>query len=168
MLQYISKHLEVDIGIWTGDNNGHNLWEQSKLDGVNITATMSQMMKKYLPIKFISMLGNHDTYPFNQLDFSGTEYDYLKNGLADAWESWIGQDAADQFKKNSYYSYYDYTYGVRMLVINTQVPDCRSRAALSQPISSRIPLQTHTCTSTHINTHISTLTRTYEHAHTHI
>ena len=40
-------------------------------------------------------MGNHESYPVNVYDYSGNREDELKIAFADAWQVWIGENAAE-------------------------------------------------------------------------
>jgi len=43
-------------------------------------------------------MGNHESFPCNVYDYEGDREKELKTEFANAWEYWIGPEAAEEFK----------------------------------------------------------------------
>lgn len=68
-------------------------------------------------------MGNHESFPCNVYDYEGDREKELKTEFANAWEYWIGPEAAEEFKQNGFYSTVINPNGeqqVRLLAVNTQ------------------------------------------------
>ena len=77
MFEFIAKNQEVlrtDFITWTGDNSAHNDWDSTDQDVTDYTTFISDALSKALgpdtEIEIYPVLGNHDTWPNNQQDFS--------------------------------------------------------------------------------------------------
>ena len=65
-LDYIVNELKPDVIFWTGDNNPHDVWEESNESVANYTIVMTQIIKDKLKgtdIAVVPIHGNHDTWP---------------------------------------------------------------------------------------------------------
>ena len=85
-------------------------------------------MFKTLPnVQFIPSMGNHEPYPVNVYSFAGVRDQYLRDGLASSWESWIGKDAADQMRTLGYYATVVDKYNLKVVALNMQVGVARDK-----------------------------------------
>lgn len=49
-------------------------------------------------------MGNHESYPCNVYDYKSEREKRLNSVFANAWEYWIGKEAAEQYKEYGFYS----------------------------------------------------------------
>lgn len=49
-------------------------------------------------------MGNHDTWPVNVQDFRHPYDNNVVKSYVNAWSDWLGEEAAETFKKYGYYS----------------------------------------------------------------
>jgi sphingomyelin phosphodiesterase len=85
------------------------VWNQSRSDQLNVLATCSELFKKYLPDKLVfPSLGNHESAPVNSFPppfITGyNSLDWLLEGAAKDWSSWLPSDAIDTVLKGGFYS----------------------------------------------------------------
>lgn len=66
-------------------------------------------------------MGNHEPFPVNIYNFAGERDQYLRNALANSWESWIGVEAAEQMRQLGYYSTVIKRYNLKIISLNMQV-----------------------------------------------
>ncbi|KAL4435127.1 hypothetical protein ABPG74_003620 [Tetrahymena malaccensis] len=124
-VSFIKRNLsnEIDFALWTGDNTNHFIWEQTQEKNINSTIQLTQLFQKEIPsLKIFPIMGNHESFPCNVYDYETDREKDLKAQLAQAWESWIGKEAATQFKENGYYSTVISKGGqnLRIVAVNTQ------------------------------------------------
>ena len=53
---------------------------------------------KYFYFIVYPIMGNHESFPCNVYDYEGDREKELKTEFANAWEYWIGPEAAEEFK----------------------------------------------------------------------
>ncbi|CAH6420152.1 Calcineurin-like phosphoesterase [uncultured virus] len=103
-LKWISNNIEIpDFILWNGDNVDHHDITQSFISNFNeINITTSLMNKYFNKSIIIPVIGNHDTYPIDQLwyNFKDTE---LSFALSDIWSNMIPTDQKLSFSHGGYY-----------------------------------------------------------------
>lgn len=103
ILEYIST-LDIKFILWLGDNTNHGDFRQSLEKNINATKFLTSMFKKYFPNKRIyPSLGNHDTFPVDQIN---AKYYRLFESLYSSWCDLISNDTRDcrHLLKGGYYS----------------------------------------------------------------
>ena len=69
----------------------------------------------------IAAMGNHESFPVNVYNYDGDREQMLVGGLAEAWRSWLDEEAYQSLRENGYYSMDVEQLGnVKMIVLNTQ------------------------------------------------
>ena len=68
LFEHLALHKdEFDWIYWTGDLPAHNVWDQTKLQQLEILKLLSTKMQKFLGDKMIyPTLGNHESAPVNR------------------------------------------------------------------------------------------------------
>jgi len=62
-------------------------------------------MLKKLRIPVYSALGNHEGYPSDQFDATGTnKHNWIIEGSLDTWKDWFTEEMKETFRKNGCYS----------------------------------------------------------------
>lgn len=110
------KHEEnkENIIIYTGDTVAHNDISQSFMDNIQTLKDFSKLIQYYLPnITFIPTLGNHDTYPVDQM--SSILHQKLFIELVDTWN--IPIYSRDTFIKGGYY--HRFVNNITIISLNT-------------------------------------------------
>ena len=94
----------LDAILYGGDSVGHHDITQGYQRNVDTANLVAKMFRLHFPTTpFLPNQGNHDTYPIDQvLPEVGANF---RRHLADNWSPDIGNDAADLFATNGYYSY---------------------------------------------------------------
>jgi sphingomyelin phosphodiesterase len=87
------KDEPLDLVLWTGDNTAHDIWQQSQSYNLNFTTLLTELMKKKLKTRVMPSLGNHESYPVNVYEWGKGNSIELNEGVAEAWGSWIGEQA---------------------------------------------------------------------------
>ena len=133
MAMFISKNVEVDFVIWTGDNSQHDI-DKTSNENIDNTLLLSSLFKTHLPgVTVYPSLGNHETYPLEVWNFKDNpkiysrpeERTYAKNQaqfqstFSSNWKDWLGAQSSQEFSKNGFYSSYNQKYGVRIISLNT-------------------------------------------------
>lgn len=114
------KNMKIDLVLWTGDNTAHDVWQQSQDYNLNYSVILTDLFKSKLSAMVVPTSGNHESAPVNVYDFEGTRENFLNDGLATAWESWIGKNASDMYRKNGFYSVYVDKLNLKIIALNTQ------------------------------------------------
>ena len=65
------------------------------------------------------IIGNHDTFPINQLDDNNIS-EWLYNSLGDIWSNWLSDDSIKTFKYGGFYTQLIKP-GLRVITLNTNV-----------------------------------------------
>lgn len=119
--------------IWTGDNTAHDIWKQSQSYNLNFTTILSNIFKNKLTIPVMPSLGNHESYPVNVYEWGKGNSIELNDGVAEAWEPWIGQEAAKTLKEKGYFSTYLKQYNLKVISLNTQAGNDENWILLKDP-----------------------------------
>lgn len=117
-------HFDSDFVIWTGDSPGHHVEIQSISKNLKDIEFITNLFKKYLPdTQIYPCLGNHDTWPIDQLGRPPFD-DYLTDFLDNQWGEWI-QKYDGVMKTLLYGGYYTLNIknGFRIIVINSLYTD---------------------------------------------
>lgn len=102
-LQWIAEHLQVDAILWTGDVVDHNDLEQTWTTNRAEMAWASSVMKAKFPdIPVFPCLGNHDTWPIDQLYPHLTAPQILQD-VTSIWQTWLTSDNQKTFVENGVY-----------------------------------------------------------------
>jgi sphingomyelin phosphodiesterase len=110
--------LNPDFIFWTGDDPAHDIFSQSRADNLENIEILTQMFLKHFPDTFVfPCLGNHDTFPVDQLDRPPNS-NWLLDVVGKYWNKWLPPDALKTFK---YGGYYQLQLGpkLRLIVLNT-------------------------------------------------
>jgi sphingomyelin phosphodiesterase len=76
------------------------------------------MFKTIPGLNFVPSMGNHEPFPVNVYNFYGQRDLYLREALANSWESWIGTDSAMQERTLGYYSTVIQKYNLKIVSLN--------------------------------------------------
>jgi len=132
--QFVANNLDIDFIIWTGDNIAHNIWEQEKATQAQNTYEITKALQKYLPnTPVYPIFGNHECFPADQCDFYKGANDWLTGPLAEMWQSWLDEQAAESLKTNTYYTMYNKDMNLRLISINTQACDTENFYIIANP-----------------------------------
>jgi len=113
--------LKPDLVLWTGDNNPHDVWNQTREYNTNNTLYATEIMQKsYGNSTVIPMFGNHDRHPVNEYDFTNDREIEMNSKFAEIWEPWIGHEAAKEFSRFGYYQVFNKDFEVRVIALNTE------------------------------------------------
>ena len=100
MVSFIKKNLnsDFDFAVWTGDNTSHDVWHQTMEKNIENTRLITEAFKKAFPDKiFFPQMGNHESYPVNVYDYSGTREHAMQKEFSDMWKDWIGEDGSSTY-----------------------------------------------------------------------
>ena len=132
--QYVAKHINIDLVLWTGDNMAHDIWHQNTTRNLNSSILIAETLKRYFnDTPVFPIIGNHEPFPVNVYDFHNGNNQFLINGLADAWESWLGADSIATFKQNGFYSHYITEKNLRIIGLHTQACNNQNWYFFSDP-----------------------------------
>jgi predicted MPP superfamily phosphohydrolase len=107
-----------DFILWTGDNVDHHDLSQSLISNIEEIAVVSNMFSKYFSAPVYPILGNHDTFPIDQLTTKFSETVLSKN-VTDIWQrlGWLDTHMAKQFRYGGYYN--TSLRGVQIIALNS-------------------------------------------------
>lgn len=95
---------DLSFVLYLGDNPAHNMWEQKKEDHLQGLRNFTDMLRT-LKVPVYSVLGNHEGYPCDQFDATGSnEHKWVIEGALNAWEGWFTEDMKKTFRENGCYS----------------------------------------------------------------
>ena len=110
---------DLDFILWTGDTPNHHDLDQSIDKNLNNIELVTSLFKKYLPnVRVFPCIGNHDTWPIDQLGEPPLD-DFLTDFLTKQWGEWI--DDRDALSTLSYGGYYtlEFSPNYRLIAINS-------------------------------------------------
>ena len=126
-LDFIAEQIDPDMVVWTGDTVDHTIWRQSQQKDIYATVWVTQEMKSRFnssKTKVFPIDGNHECFPVNTFDYNSHREDPLKIAFSEAWKDWIGEKAADEVRKNVFYSSYYEKFNIKVIAIDTNTcPD---------------------------------------------
>jgi len=93
---------KVDYVLWTGDQQAHDVWSQSKQGSLDTLYNLTDLFVRAVPtLPIYPALGNHDIYPANNFPPKKVptegKYDptWFYQALAKAWSPWLPEDALE-------------------------------------------------------------------------
>ena len=90
--------LELDYIIWSGDSASHNdLIQSFKMNMGAVNTTTSLLNKYFKNVKIFPVIGNHDTYPVDQLTIPNPDT-FVTRTIGKIWEKWLN------IEKGGYYT----------------------------------------------------------------
>jgi sphingomyelin phosphodiesterase len=108
MLNYIKEELKPDMFVWTGDNSAHKVWKNTEEEVINYTEYETNKWNEVFNETDVSMfpvMGNHDTWPVNVMDFSSKGDNKAVVDYAALWKDFFTSAEAHQsFADWGYYS----------------------------------------------------------------
>ena len=132
MLDFINTEINPEMLIWTGDNNAHNVWENTAEEVTEYMNVISKMISDTFTgsgTKILPVQGNHDTWVVDQESFVNPGDNYEIDHFKDSWSQWLTEDAFEVFGQYGYYSMDielergTVSPNTRLIAINTQVCD---------------------------------------------
>ncbi len=105
--EWVRKNLDTpDFILWTGDNVDHHDISQTLELNVEEVNVVARLIAEYFPaVQVYGILGNHDTWPIDQLKNNFNETYLSKNVTALFTElDWLNKEALDQFRFGGYYN----------------------------------------------------------------
>lgn len=126
-VNWIRNNINPDLIMWTGDTVGHN----------DITQTFNANMKAVQDITdllhdfdVIPVVGNHDTWPIDQLPFPKAK---VLSHLAESWKHWLANSSYTTFMEGGYYSQLIWP-GLRAMVLNCLYDDTNNKFDLGKDV----------------------------------
>jgi sphingomyelin phosphodiesterase len=110
--------LNPDFVLWTGDDPAHDDFSQSRESNLFRIEVLSDLFDKYFPNKLVyPSLGNHDTFPVDQLDVPPRNQ-WLLSTVASYWNKWLDPQAIKTLTYGGYYQM-QVSPSLRIISINT-------------------------------------------------
>jgi hypothetical protein len=95
---------DISFILYLGDNPAHKMWEQKKEDHLKGLKKFTEMLRTF-KIPIYSVLGNHEGYPCDQFDATGSDtHKWVIEGTLDAWQGWSTEEMNKTFRENGCYS----------------------------------------------------------------
>ncbi len=107
IFEHISKVMdyELDFIFFTGDIVHHHLLAETPEGNMNEMKKFYKLIKIYFPnITVYPCLGNHDTYPLDQLAPPSIFSDFVMNTINESWSDWLDKDAQKTLSYGGYYT----------------------------------------------------------------
>lgn len=83
---------EIELIVWTGDNIGHNDWNQEMSTQFENTKLLAKAFQQHIPnAKIIGVPGNHECFPVNQCAFGGELFQWMNEQLAEAYADLLSE-----------------------------------------------------------------------------
>lgn len=96
---------EGGLLLWTGDSASHHILLQTFEKNMKVVDTCTGQLYRTLDQskwKIIPVIGNHDTWPIDQLLVPHPFTDVTEH-LSNSWKIWLSDDQLETFKKGGYY-----------------------------------------------------------------
>jgi sphingomyelin phosphodiesterase len=101
----VSQGFDYDYIFWTGDAASHHDLTQSFDINMKAVDTVTDIIQKYYPnTTVIPVIGNHDTWPIDQLLPPFYNTTAVTKYLSKKWNMWIPEESMDTFYYGGYYS----------------------------------------------------------------
>lgn len=119
-LKYLAG-FDLDFILWTGDSASHHLLTQTMRQNMRAVETVTNLINQ-TGLQVYPSVGNHDTWPIDQLpppDENGTE---VSRELAEFWGDWLNKGLDKRATEQlSYGGYYDILVSdnLRLMSLNT-------------------------------------------------
>lgn len=121
--RWISSNIKTpDFIIWNGDSVDHHDITQTLNSNIEEINIITKLFSEYFnQIAIVPMIGNHDTYPIDQVyyNFNETELSYE---LSVVWKDMIPQEQLYTFSYGGYYTV-NLTSNVSLMIINSLLYD---------------------------------------------
>lgn len=108
MLQFIKDDIKPDMFVWTGDNSVHDVWKNTSKQVKTYTEWLTTEWLKVFgdePVSMLPVLGNHDTWPVNNMNLDGPGLDPIVVQLDKIWGPFLlTESSKNTFKNFGYYS----------------------------------------------------------------
>uniref|UniRef100_A0A1A9ZW88 Sphingomyelin phosphodiesterase n=1 Tax=Glossina pallidipes TaxID=7398 RepID=A0A1A9ZW88_GLOPL len=111
MLSHIADtHSDIDYILWTGDLPPHDVWNQSKVENLEILKeTVRQMVDKFPGVPIFPALGNHESAPVNSfpppfITQDDNSISWLYDELDVQWRRWLPQSVSNTVRRGAFYS----------------------------------------------------------------
>lgn len=78
-------------------------------------------------------MGNHESFPMNIYEFGGKKEKKFQDFFGNLWEFWIGKEASESLKKESFYEVMVPGHNLKIIALNTQAGDVMNFALIKNP-----------------------------------
>lgn len=109
MMHFIKENIKPEAIIWPGDNSVHSVWDNTEKQISKYTDEITERLKEFYPkesgVNVYPTIGNHDTWPVNNEDFSKADNSKPLIMYDEIWSDYFTTPEAKQsFKDFGYYS----------------------------------------------------------------
>lgn len=115
----------LDFILWAGDTIDHRIYKQSFQYNLEELTTITNTMKQVLQVPIYPCIGNHDTFPVDQL--CSKYYGKLFKSYYHLWGDWISSSSSNLENANTFLKYGYYSILIqpklRLIVLNTLYDD---------------------------------------------
>jgi hypothetical protein len=119
----VFNEIKPDFIIWTGDNPGHDAYDETAFTVAEIfTKLLKEKYNYHLPV--YPSLGNHEKYPADEYNpFNNTQENSFLKMYGDLWKDWLGDEAYQTFTKFGAYTKKHPKSNLRILSTNCMLCD---------------------------------------------
>ncbi len=125
--------IKPDFIIWTGDNPGHDAYDQSAFEVAKIFTEIIKVKYNYtLPV--YPSLGNHENYPADEYNpFNSTQETEFLSPYGELFKDWIGEQGYQDFIKFGAYSKVHPGSNLRIISTNCMLCDALNFYLIRNP-----------------------------------
>ena len=110
---------DLDFIFFTGDIVHHHLLTETPHSNLKEIKNFYKLIKLYFPNTTVyPCLGNHDTFPLNQLAPPSIFSNFLMNAINESWSVWLDKEAQETLSYGGYYTQLIKS-GWRLIAINS-------------------------------------------------
>ena len=126
-LSYIKnqEELKTDFIILLGDNYGHNNYREKESIYDIENYFYDSILENFPNTNIIPVFGNHESDPVDFFDFDDKNNNVIKN-LFPNLKKFISQEKIDDFINNGFYDLEYEKYGIKFIIINSQLQDTKN------------------------------------------
>lgn len=114
-----TNYSDLDYVLWTGDSASHHIFSQSIRQNMRAVETVTDLLNQSMSnTQVYPSIGNHDTWPIDQLAPPYLNRTIVSQTLATLWGPWLNDYATSQLRYGGYYDTLVTKY-LRLMSINT-------------------------------------------------
>eukprot|EP01133_Synstelium_polycarpum_P018966 gene18966-22703_t len=116
-IKVLNETYPISFIIYTGDNQPHDIWNQSVAKQIYATEEVSTLLINAFPsTPLFPSVGNHESWPSEEFILPSKQW--LLDTLNDVWAPFLGKDQLETVKKAGYYTSL-LQKGLRVVSLNT-------------------------------------------------
>jgi sphingomyelin phosphodiesterase len=133
--------IKPDFIIWTGDNPGHDAYDQSAFEVAKIFTEIIKMKYNYtLPV--YPSLGNHENYPADEYNpFNNTQQTEFLTPYGQLFRDWIGEEGYHDFTQFGAYTKLHPGSNLRIISTNCMLCDSLNFFLIRNPTDPQTQIE---------------------------